>query len=190
MSRKLVVVPYEWVKHIIRHPPDVQRRTDESEMVRSLNVKFPDDFGQPAAAKKPSEEEEGEEKQHDEHKEQEYHEKEKPATPQQEKPRRKIPSAPHKPTTRVSVLVDEPQFRSPYANEKRQLFAAGAINRYGKVVSSAGKANVRTNIDDIMESLAGTRKRAAVGAAEIKKKMDQLGIKTPQKGTGRRWIRL
>ena len=191
MSRKMVVVPYEWVKRMIRYPPDVQRKTDESQMVRELNNRFPDDFGQeerpppqpapvpppqpapippPQPAPLPPPEPASEE----------------PPTPKQHKPLH-APGAPRKTRAASKEVV----FSQPYANVKRQLFDAGVINKHGNVLSSAGKPNVRSNIHDIMNHLTGTRKKTAVGAAEIRKKMDQLGISLPQKGAGRRrWIRL
>ena len=47
MARRMVVVPYDMVKDIIKLPQPIQRVVDNDTMTRQINTRFPDDFGKP-----------------------------------------------------------------------------------------------------------------------------------------------
>ena len=169
----MVVVPFDWVKDIVKYPSDVQRKTDENQFVRELNTKFAGAEPPPPA------------------------EVDEPETPEKEAPKQTAKpagkAAPSKQTEKQTAVTSkrdkDVSFPEPYSNVKRRLYEAGAIDKDGHVFSPKGKVVVRSNINEVIDSISGRRTRPATGAAQIKKRLASLGIKEPQVGTGK-WIRL
>lgn len=172
MARRMVVVPFDWVKDMVKYPTEVQRKVDENQFVRELNTKFAEAQPPPVEVNEP-----------------ETPEKEapKPTRKQAEIPKKTLQT--DRQTAASSKQKSDVSFPEPYSNVKRRLYDAGAIDKDGRVFSPKGKVVVRSNINDVIDSISGRRTRQATGAAQIKKKLASLGIKEPQVGTGK-WIRL
>jgi hypothetical protein len=148
MARRFVVVPYDWVKNLIRHPPELQKKLDENEMTRAFNLRFPDDFGKPT-------DDSGKVKQDQE-------QKEEPKAEREQKP----------PTVEdVSEAFHEaqepPNFTGEWANLKNELFKVAGLTLDGKVVDNKGNIIKTSNIDDIISYLQGQRNRRPVAVSHV-----------------------
>ena len=210
----MVVVPYDWVKVLLRHPPEMQKKLEENQMTRAFNLRFPDDFGKPAS-------DTGGKASHTPAKTS----KSASETLIKREPTNmttagvqtdSIPKADQMIQTDPISQVDQAiqtdtmdeevpvvnvdgkehphtQFSEPYADLKQKLHVLNVISKDGHVISAKGLPNIRSDIDEILAYLSGKRKRAPAGSALIKQKLKQNKLTAAglQLGSaGRPWTRI